>query len=139
MQVLVNILEKYNDEDYVDICEIVSNHGLKIVEWDLGEVDWMLYQNFIWVKKGICEKTKRFIIAHEFCHFLLKEKSFSTWIYHSLDFKEKRADKFATDILLPKNALLDEYKNFENIPTLSDIFCVPGKVIDMSLKNLLNK
>lgn len=138
MKVLKDVLNKYKNKDFIDINSVVKDYWLKIVEWDLGDVYWILYKNIIWVKKNIDVKNQRFIIAHEFCHFLLKEKSFSTWIYNSSDFIEKRADKFATHILLPKKVFIENYNQFWNIPTLSEMFWVPVQTVEMRLNNLLN-
>ncbi len=137
MKILKEILSKYNDQEFIDIYNIVKEYWLKIIEWNFEDVDWMLFENYIWIQKNMRKEQKRFVVAHEFCHFLLNERSFSVWIYHSTSFSEKRADKFATDILLPKKAVLEKYEEYEDITTLAQIFWVPIKVVEMRLNHLL--
>lgn len=134
---LEKVLQDYENYDSpIDIERIVNSFGIKIIKMDLWKVDWLLFENFIWVNKKLHKFKQRFVIAHEFCHFILWEKWFSKWIYHSTDPKEKRADDFATQILLPKNQIKEKYFEFENIPTLAQYFWVPEKVVEKRLNNL---
>jgi len=133
MEILNNFLYKYKNSDFVDIEEIVKNEWVKIHTMDLWKIDWVLYENNIWVNSKLDLFKQRFVIAHEFCHFLLWEKWFSRWIFHSKDPKEKRADEFAMNLLLPKRALLKAYEEYQNIPCLVNIFWVPSEVIEKKL------
>lgn len=118
---------------------IAKGLWLNILEGDLWKIDWMLYKNTIWVNKKLYNYEKRFVIAHEICHFLLSEKSFSKWIYHSLNPMEKREDSFQAKLLVPIKQIKDLYIEHENIPTLVDIFEVPEKVIEKELNNIFCK
>ena len=136
---LKKVLEVYKSSELpVNIESIIKDYNITLIKADLWQVDWLFYKNTIWVNSILSKEKQRFTIAHEFCHYLLKETWFSKWIYHSKDLKEKRADEFATKLLLPKKAILEAYKEFWNIPTISEMFQVPVKVVEMRLNNLLN-
>ena len=136
---LKKVLEVYKAADIpINIEAIIKEHNINLIKTDLWQVDWLFYKNTIWVNSILSKEKQRFTIAHEFCHYLLKETWFSKWIYHSKDLKEKRADKFATELLLPAIPIYEAYREYWNIPTLSEMFGVPWKVIEMRLNNLLN-
>lgn len=138
MEKLNEIIKQYaNKENSINIESIVESFWLKIIKYDLWIVDWILFEEHIWINASLDSFKQRFVIAHEFCHFLLWEKWFSKWIYHSKDPKEKRADNFATELLLPKKNFIDKYLEFWNIPTLSQYFWVPEKVVEKRLIDLL--
>lgn len=134
--VLDNFLKIYKDNDFIDIENIIEKEWIKIHKYDLWKIDWLLYRNIIWVNSKLSPVKQRFVMAHELCHFLLWEKWFSRWIFHSKDPKEKIADEFAMNLLLPNNALLKAYKEFQNIPCLVNIFWVPSEVIEKKLRSI---
>ena len=138
MKILKQIIDKYSNHEYIDIEEIVGNLWIKINYIDFETINWIIIWRNIWINKNISLKKQRFTIAHELCHFLLKEKWASTWLFACQDLREKRADDFATKLLLPKKIILEAYKEFWNIPTISEMFWVPGKVIEKRLNSLLN-
>lgn len=134
---LENFLQNYKDLDLpIDVESIVKSFWIGVVRMDLWKIDWVLFENFIWVNSNLHNYKQRFVIAHEFCHFLLWEKWFSKWMFHSRDLKEKRADEFATKFLLPEKQLIEIYKELENIPTLTTYFAVPEKVVEKRLNIL---
>ena len=134
--------EFYNEYEPVDIYKIIKNNWIKIIKnhfwkneifWTRGIPFWI---DIIYVKNNLSEKEERFILAHEFCHFLLNEKSFNMWILKVKSEEEIRADNFACDLLLPDEAVKNAYLKYENIPTLSDIFWVPESVVEYKLNKL---
>lgn len=142
-KILQNFLQKYSDFDFIDIEEIIKENGVKIIEADTLEIEWIfikfLKDPTIFISKNLTKKEKRFVLWHEFCHFLLWEVSLSINCLNQNDFIEKRANNFSVDLLIPTKKLLELYQEYENIPTLSDIFWVPEKVIEYKLNNLICK
>ncbi len=137
MNILDNILhDSCNYEPPIDIKSIVKQFWIKIINFDLWKVDWILFWNYIWINGKLSEPKQRFVIAHEFCHFLLSEKWYSRGIFHSKEQKEKRADKFAMKLLLPEKTLLEAWEEYWNIPTLVNMFWVPAEVIKKRLNIL---
>ncbi len=136
MKILQNILEQYKNYEFIDIQDIVEKFWIIINYFDFQKINWVAKWNFFGINKNLGIKKQRFIIAHELCHFLLNEKWASTGFFSSCDIREKRADIFATDLLLPTNALIENWEKFTNIPTLSEIFWVPEEVVEYKLKKL---
>lgn len=146
MKILKEIINEYKNSEFVDIYEIIKSFWIKIIEKSLdkgSEILWVRaccdWIEFIFVREDIWEKEKRFVLAHELCHFLLDEKWLNMWILKIKSEIEKRADNFATDLLLPEKTLVEAYETFENIPTLSDIFWVPEKVVEYKLNKIFSK
>lgn len=142
MKILTDFLKKYSDlEIPIDIKSIVKDFGIKIesnnfwkeIKGCRAEIEW---KEIFYISENLNEKQKRFVLAHELCHFLLWEKWFNLWILKIKTIEEKRADNFATSLLLPKKQLIEAYKEYENIPTISDIFWVPEKIIEYKLNKL---
>ncbi len=139
--ILQKILDKYKNIDFVDIRNIIKQHKILILQNNFGnEIKWArgCYNNteVIYIDEKLSEKEKRFILAHEFCHYLLNEKGFDFGILKIKNIKENRADNFAMDLLLPTKKLIEAYNEFENIPTLSDMFWVPEKVVEKKLNKI---
>lgn len=140
MDILERILYDFESFDLpIDIESITKSFWIEIIKTDLWNIDWILFNDTIWVNSWLSEYKQRFVIAHEFCHFLLWEKWFSKWIFHCKDPKEKRADNFATKILIPEKQIIEYYEEYWNIPTLTHLFWVPDKVIEERLKYLILK
>lgn len=146
MEILKKTIQEFKNKEFIDIYWIIEDFWIKIIEKSLekgSEILWVRaccdWIEFIFVRENLSEKEKRFILAHEFCHFLLNEKWFNMWILKIKSDIERRADNFAADLLLPEKALIEAYKTFENIPTLSDIFWVPEKVVEYKLNKIFTK
>jgi len=123
---LKKVSEVYNFSELpINVKSIIKY--ITLIKADLWQVEWLFYKNTIWLNSILSREKQRFTITHKFCHYLLKETWFS-----------KRADEFATKLLLPKKTILEAYKEFWNIPTISEMFQVPVKVVEMRLNNLLN-
>lgn len=136
MKALKNIIDKYSNSDFIDIENIIYNYWIEIDYIDFEKINWIIIWDRIWISKNISKEKQRFTLAHEFCHFLLKEKWASTWPFASIEFREKRADTFAMNLLLPDKALIEAYNNYQNLPTLANMFWVPEKVVEKRLNNL---
>lgn len=126
-------MDEYN---IVDIEEIVWNCWILLEYTNLfTKVKWMvIWDDTIVVNSNLNKYSKRFILAHELWHFLFWDtKDSKVW----KEEKEKRADRFAIDLLLPTDELLRLYNKWYDIKALSNIFKVPELVIKNKLNLLL--
>ena len=139
MKKLKYFLDKFSSYDFINIEKIIIELWLNIDYLDFSDINAVIIEKNIWVNKNLSLEKQRFALAHELCHFLLNEKWASTGFFSSCDIREKRADKFATNLLLPTIAFVENWEKFKNIPTLSEIFVVPEKVIEFKIKTLLKK
>ena len=146
MKILEEILDEHKNSEFIDIYQIISDFWINIIEKSLekgNEILWVRaccdWVQFIFVRENLNEKEKRFVLAHELCHFLLNEKWLNMWILKVKSEIEKRADNFACDLLLPEKPLKEAYETFENIPTISDMFWVPEKVVEYKLNKIYTK
>ena len=115
------------EDSYLDIVSFVQSYGFIVGNADLGESE----DGFISVRPDLAKKGldkvigvnskrpieyKRFIIAHEFAHYILHcpEKSGAIYL-HRENMKgkngmENEADYFAACLLMPKESFKREYK-----------------------------
>jgi len=95
----------------------------------------------IYIKKGIDEKQKNFVIAHELSHFLLGHKGKIFYktsgiapnakkkLYEIKGYNEE-ADKMAAIMLMPYLKMYDYGREGKNNDELSDIFNVPVRSVE---------
>jgi Zn-dependent peptidase ImmA (M78 family) len=138
-KVLQKIIDTYSTNEFIDIEKIVQSFWVNIDYINFSKINGIIIKNRIWINENISIKEQRFTLAHELCHFLLKETGVSEWLFSCKDIKEKRADTFAANFLIPEKQLIEAYNEHRNIPTLSDIFCVPVKAIEKQLIKLINQ
>ena len=138
MHVLQNILDRYSHYDFIEILDIIESLWITVAYLDFTKINGIIIKDTIGINRNISTWKQRFTMAHELCHFLLNEKWASSWLYASSDIREKRADDFASRLLVPTKALKESWGNFQNIPTLSEMFWVPKKVIENRLTHLQN-
>ncbi len=132
-----------NTDSYVDIIDFAHHYGFNVVNADLDEKE----DGFIAITSKLkliavnakrSMDWKRFIIAHEFGHWILHYKQGDSAYLHRQSVKgknelENTADYFAAALLMPKNAFLKQYQELsaqglsENTicMQLSSIFKVP--------------
>lgn len=96
-------------------------------------------------------KRRRFTVAHELGHFLFDFNPNNSIEYFNMfeidhvagDLSEDRANRFAAELLMPKDAIIKHYKKIEKnslydiVQQLSDIFLVPPKAVEVRLKEEL--
>lgn len=128
MQTPENVLEKYKDS-IVDLFSLASELGLIVELFPMKSVNAMFIPcknwNYIALNSLIPEKSQRFSLAHEIAHYLYWDKWFSTSMMSKYDFREKRADDFARNLLLPNSILYEFLDLGYTTNTISDIFWVP--------------
>lgn len=137
MEKLKKILEKNKSDLFpVDIFSILKENKISLEYFSFKKLNWLAIDNKIVINSKLSEKEKRFYIGHELCHILLKENRPSISLLSSSDFRETRANDFSTDLFVPKDDLKQAYIEYENIPTLSDMFSIPEEIIEKQLKKI---
>ncbi len=140
-------MEKEILEDFIknnqgkDIYKIINNLWIEIDFVDYIDVNWccidFFWKSFILINKNLSQKLALFTIWHELCHFLLWEKWFSLQIsFNKKDFIERRADRFALDLLIPTSEMIElvEVYNYD-IFQLENYFWIPAEKIAIKLKD----
>ena len=129
----------------VRVKEIIIDKGIFINEMDLpngisGVLDTRGKKPIVLINSTHSEKRQRFSMAHEFGHFLL-QTSFSgvhmdkaTYFRSNLsaegtDIDEKRANRFAAELLIPTNILLVKLQEYSDLIDNDD---------DLLIQNLAN-
>lgn len=132
----------------IPILEVAKNYGLDIQETSFqgdfnvsGVLD--IEQSKIYVNQGDTPEHKRFTIAHELGHWLLHKEQLAETpeiaIYHrrpiggETDPKEKEANFFAANLLVPLNLLENFYTKLSE-RELAKIFAVSSQVIGYRLQ-----
>ncbi|MEZ0007070.1 Zn-dependent peptidase ImmA (M78 family) [Flavobacterium sp. 28YEA47A] len=118
------ILKLQKDEPVKNICSILENSGIIIYEMDAYDkfdgISFFTEQGYavIVINKSFSNDRKRFTIAHELGHILLhNESNFPVSEFRDEKIKEKEANSFASEFLMPAN----EIKNSLRGITLGDI------------------
>jgi len=108
------------------ISEQCPNIKFELVELDSHKIDGMLYipksgydKAYIIINKSKPLINQIFAAAHEYYHYIndyeaIKEKPYVCCLSSLKDISEKKASRFAAEILLPEGALQKELKAFKN-------------------------
>ena len=139
------ILRKFlNENQWRDIYDIIEELWINLVHEDFLDANWLylniFWENYIFVKKWLSKKMERFTLWHELCHFLLWESWFSINLdFHRKSVIEQRADDFSVSLFCWSDSnIINNYNDYENIPTLSNLYWIPEKFIEKKL-NILFK
>ncbi len=139
------ILRKFlNENQWRDIYDIIKELWINLVHEDFLDANWLylniFWENYIFVKKWLSKKMERFTLWHELCHFLLWESWFSINLdFHRKSIIEQRADDFSVSLFCWNDSnIINNYNDYENIPTLSNLYWIPEKFIEKKL-NILFK
>ena len=133
----------------VDVREIASNYGIKIVRviFKAGHKDISGFLDFpektIYINNEESYNRNTFTIAHELGHYFLHKdllqnhpKEYQVLMRRPLasdqDWKEKEANAFAAHLLVP-HEFLNRYKDFANVAQLAKAFIVSPEVIRYQL------
>ena len=138
------ILRKFlNENQWRDIYDIIEELWINLVHEDFLDANWLylniFWENYIFVKKWLSKKMERFTLWHELCHFVLWESWFSINLdFHRKSIIEKRADDFSVSLFCWNDSnIINNYNDYENIPTLSNLYWIPEKFIEKKLNILL--
>lgn len=125
---LEDIIDKYSHLDYIDIESIILSYWLVIDYIDFWKINWIRYQNRIWINSNMSKEKQRYTLAHEFCHFLMWEKWVSSWTFWTKDKRENRADEFAMRLLLPERIVKELYNKYKDIKIVASKLWVPDEI-----------
>lgn len=138
----LEILKEYGYWDYVDIRRIVQQMWIILEEVEI-ETLWVYWyscsrywKRFIIVKANSYPKYKRFVIAHELAHLIYDswEVNANRGLWTCFDYREKRADNFAMDILIPDKIFQEKIQEIDDVSALSAMFWVPRKLIEKKIQ-----
>lgn len=123
------VLGLKKDEPINNICALLEKHGIIIYEMDAYDkfdgISFFTDKGFavIVINKSFSNDRKRFTISHELGHILLhNESNFPISGYRDEKTKEKEANEFASEFLMPAN----EIKNALRGITLSEVAKLKG-------------
>lgn len=127
-------------EDFSDIEYTVGYEHGEILGAAISKEDLLT----IFYRINDSENRKRFTIAHELGHCALHTENLKAEHVelrknsNSEDYKEKAANIFAGELLIPENTLRDIYGRLLNpsLSTLAQIFKVSTSVMEMRLEHL---
>lgn len=143
-----------NNDDYVNIVDFVKGHGFSVSNALLpnSEDGFLVIRPDASVEKGERERVigvnvnrsfelKRFIIAHEFAHWVLHYKQGNIFLHRQnrkgKGEEENDADYFAASLLVPRESFTRIYQKFkaegliDNVINLrlAEIYKVPSETI----------
>ena len=156
--------------DPVKIIKLCQDMGFSIFQQKLpenicgyiavnGELKERLgTDRIIAVNEKESSKRRRFTVAHELAHFLFDFDPSKIEFYNAFeidhndfdDERERLANRFAAEVLMPKKAFEAEYNKvynshegsseqfYETVQELSDKFLVPPKAVEVRIKKELN-
>lgn len=119
-------LAPIGDKIFSFISEQNSSLYFELIELDSEKVDGMLYiprsgddKAYIILNGNKPLINQIFAAAHEYYHYIkdyesVKKKPFICCLSSLMDINEKKASRFAAELLLPEEALKLEIKNFKN-------------------------
>ena len=132
------IIEKYQSSFPVNITGLINEFEIKLHEVDLWDFQGLRYKNYIATHYMLSRFMRRFVLAHELCHFIHWEEGFTTGIFSSCSFSERRADKFAIDLLCPSDITMELWNQYEDITVIAKILEVPDIAVQKKLETLLH-
>ena len=138
---LIEILEENeNKEPPVKIETIISDYGVVIEYIPLNKINGMCLmwsKNwYIAINNFLPENKRRFTLAHEFAHVIQEDTWFSSYLISKFDSKEIEADNFASKILIPEKALLEQLEYTQDVWVPAKIFNVEKNIIKTRIRNL---
>lgn len=158
-----DVLKYFQVEDYdngIPIVEILINFGFKIYESNLAPDGLSAYiavdpkfEEIYKSNKITCVNVKdnighkRFALAHELAHYLFDFDESENLYYYNTYFphknedimEEKRANKFAANLLMPKEAFLHKFKEYEILHSKPDIVSALGQYFHVSPTAVLRR
>lgn len=156
-----DVLDYFNIKDFssgVPIIEILTRMGFKIFQSDLEPDDLSAYiavdpkfvDTFgsnkitcVHIKDNLGHKT--FALAHELAHYLFDfDESNDLYYYDTYfpkvdedNYEERRANKFAANLLMPEKAFREAYEKCKHIQSKVDIVNELGKQFRVSPKAVI--
>ena len=150
-----DLIKQYQvSEPPVDVFDIAANEGIQIVFFNPNEatdkVSGLLEKDTKKIYLNATESPKRqaFTLAHELAHYFLNHKpnEYGVYrrdaVYSSKPPKEKEADMFAAELLMPAKLIEEAKKKYHlkdsDIAILASLFAVSDSAMRFRLKSLKN-
>lgn len=152
----------------VEIISLCRNLGFSVFVQNMPRADICGYilidgelkdsfqtDRIISVNRNESPKRRRFTVAHELAHYLFEfNPTECIEFYNAFELdhsfqeteEERRANRFAAELLMPQNEFIKEYKEiattgisfFDSVQKLSDTFLVPPKAVSLRIKEELH-
>jgi Zn-dependent peptidase ImmA (M78 family) len=124
---LQKVIEYLQTEYSLDVTKVnfgntVSGLMVRITDLDHEHTSIGFNANEPWCRR-------RFTIAHEIGHLLMGH----TCEFGANDNKEKEADCFAAELLIPKSLLKTDFLKNKNVPALSDMYKVSQQAMSIKI------
>lgn len=127
---------RLGDDPVKDICNLLERNGVFIYEWDCGyeDFDGVSFvtdagNRLIIINGGYPADRKRFTLAHELGHLVMHASS--DFVILPARDKEREADAFAGEFLLPRDTLRNQLLGikFKDLPALKRRWLVSMQTI----------
>lgn len=140
LEVLCEPFKTYiNEISFSNFC-LIKN----IIAGSVIKISYCGYNNLMTINKDLIYGRKRFTIAHEFGHVILKHLEIKSYWQDKImpiqkkNYIESEADAFAAELLMPAAKLKHLFFNekIQNPSELADIFGVSNSAMKIRIKNL---
>lgn len=138
--IVENLKSKFNTNDPKLLAELLD---INIVYIDLNDT-WGMYRyikrnKFIFINNNLDEIKKRFVLAHELGHAILHTKNNCFYLKHNTYTKvssfEIEANKFAIELILSDNDLLEIKDMNFNLEQMACYFRVPLELLEFKFNH----
>lgn len=111
--------------------------SIEILYLYLEKLWWFTFEKTVWVSTNLWLYKQRWTICHELGHYINKDEKNIVWAPFWKQYEEKRADKFAMEILLPVDTILEEWEYYEwDLCKLECVFWVDREIIEKRIKQI---
>lgn len=128
--------KKYKTLDPYELAEAM---GIIIHRMELGNTRGFCYTSRrikqIILNNNLPEWTERFVLAHEIGHLVMHPKHSAPFLqstFFSMDRFEIEANKFATELIIPDDELMDMYEY--TVDELSALYGLPREIIELRFR-----
>lgn len=135
-QLIHNLYKKYKTLDPYELAEAM---GIIIHRMELGNTRGFCYTSRrikqIILNNNLPEWTERFVLAHEIGHLVMHPKHSAPFLqstFFSMDKFEIEANKFATELIIPDDELMDMYEY--TVDELSALYGLPRAIIELRFR-----
>lgn len=125
---VVNLVKKHSSTDPFELASMLNIH---IIEWDLHEEINGYYKydrrnRYIMINQNLSDEWKKVVCAHELGHAVLHPRLNTPFMrqntFLSVDKIEREANRFAAELLIPDDSLIDcEHQTIENIASIHNV------------------
>lgn len=146
----MEIVLRHQQRVPVDVRALAADLGIPVkMDRSLGEAAGMICRDVsrsgfsISINPNDPRRRQRFTLAHEIAHYLLHADIIGDGIVDDAmfrskmsDFHERQANRVAADILLPKKAVKEAFRQVKGIAPLAEMFDVSTDAMKIRLREL---